>query len=428
MSEPEPLRRQLTLWGIFALVINGLIGAGIFGVGAEAARLTGGYSPAMFVLCALIALPLILSFAELSSYFRGTGGPIRYAREGFGDFAGFQTGWMVYLARATSYSANLVLLVNSLAALWPPANMGVTRMVLLALIAGGLTVLNVVGTDWAIKTLSGLTVLKLIPLIGLVVLGLGSLALIPRSGEAPPPSSDVGEAALVIFYAYVGFTNALIPAGEAKEPERDMPRALFLALGSATVLYVLIQAVSMGVVEDLASSSAPLIDVGRGLLGPTGGLLIAGGIVLSVGGNLVASAFSAPRITYALAREGDLPAFFGRVHQRFNTPHVSVIVYGVFAFAMAAAGSFVWLAKMSVLVRVLFYVLCIAALPRLRARFRHRSGTFVLPGGLLVPALGILVSLWLLLHVKSVSWLTTAGGLAVGCALYFTVRRKPSAA
>jgi len=130
----EKLPRNLGLWGIWMLVVNGLIGAGIFGLPSGAAALAGEYSVLVYAFCALLILPIILCFAELGSYFRGTGGPIRYGTLAFGPFVGFQGGWLYYLARLISFSANTVLLTDSIAYFIQGAGTGTGRIISLAVI------------------------------------------------------------------------------------------------------------------------------------------------------------------------------------------------------------------------------------------------------------------------------------------------------
>ena len=144
-----------------------MVGAGIFGLPSGAAKLAGGFSPWLYVLCALLILPVLLCFAALASRFRSSGGPALYATEAFGPFVGFQAGWLFYVARAIAFSANSVLLVDSIGYFWPPAAQGGTRLTLLALVCGGLTALNVFGTLQAMRSLALLTVLKFAVLAGL---------------------------------------------------------------------------------------------------------------------------------------------------------------------------------------------------------------------------------------------------------------------
>jgi amino acid transporter len=424
--DSEQLIRRFTMAGLWIIIVNGLVGAGIFGVPAEAARLTGIYSPLMFLGCGVLMLPIILSFGEVSSYFRGTGGPILYIGTAFGPMAGFQSGWALYVSRVTAFGANANLLVSSIAYFWAPADEGLVRVILLALICGSLTWVNVIGVQHAMRSLTALTILKIVPLVILIGAGLSHVdgSTFPFAEVPLPGRSEIGTAALVLMYAYVGFEGALVPAGEARNPARDMPRALLLALVVVTIFYVAIQAISVAVLPGLASSDRPLIDVGAVLFGPVGALLIAAGVVASVGGNIAAAMLSAPRMTYAMARHRSLPAWFGEVNERFSTPANSVIFYGVASFVLAVSGSFVWLAGLTVLTRLLIYVLSIATIPYLRIKYADATDRFVLPGGYLIPLLGIAFCIALLTQVSIGAVVATAIFLLLGAVFFALARRR----
>ena len=421
----EKLPRNLGLGGIWLLAVNGLIGAGIFGLPSGAANLAGAYSPLVYVLCALLMLPIILCFAELASYFRNTGGPIRYSTEAFGTFAGFQAGWLFYLSRVVSFAANSVLLVDSIGYFWSGATEGAGRLLLLALICGGLTFINVIGSVRAIRSLAILTVLKLAALFLLVGVGVILLGgeVLPRFESEIPAVGSLGAATLLLVYAFSGFESAVIPAGESRNPARDMPLALLLALGTVALLYVVIQMVSMAAVPDIADSTSPLLDAASALIGPIGAIVLMLGVIASVGGNLVGAMFSTPRLAYALALDGSLPRWFGVVHQRFLTPANSIVFYGSLAFLLAVFGSFVWLAATVVFSRLIIYMLTCAAVPRLR-RTHGDSRGFVLPGGYLVPVLGLAACAWLTMQVGRDSFLLTALCIVVGTFLYALARRQ----
>ena len=425
---PEPLARQLSALGVWLLVINGIIGAGIFGLPADAARLAGGFSPWVFVICAALMLPVMLSFAELASHFDGTGGPVRYAGSVFGRYAGFQAGWAFYIARLTAFSANAVLLVSAIGYFWPGADDPGARLALLFSVCAGLTAITVVGTRNAMSSLGVLTLLKLVPLVALVAYGLLRLPDAMRQSvlATPPVDVNLGAVVLLVFYAFVGFESGLVPAGEARNPRRDMPRALFWAIGIVAILYFGLQTVSLAVLPDLAITKRPLVEVSGELFGPVGALVMMTGMAASVGGNLAGALFSTPRITYALALDGSLPAWFATVSARFNTPSVSILVFGAAAFLLAAGGSFIWLAGLSVLTRVLIYVGCIAALPALRRRAADDPAAMRLPGGLLIPGLAVFICLALLTQVKPMDYLATGVMLGVGSVLYALARRRPA--
>ena len=426
----ERLVRQFSAVAIWLLVVNGTIGAGIFGLPAEAARLTGAWSPLMFVLCGLLMAPIILCFGEVASYFRNTGGPILYATTAFGPFVGFQTGWALYVARVTSFAANINLVISSLGWFWPAADAGGIRVALLLAICAALTWVNVIGARQAMRSVGVLTVLKLVPLLALVAFGLSRLDVGALVAPATPLPAygDIGAAALLLIYAYVGWESALIPAGEARDPTRDIPRALIWGLAVTTALYVLVQAVCVSALPGLGDSPRPLVDVAAVVLGPAGAAVLTAGVIASVGGNVAASMFSAPRITYSMSIENNLPAWFGAVHPRFLTPANSVVAYGVLVFVAAAFGSFAWLAGMSALTRLGIYLLCIGALPRLRRLPGDPAGRLHLPGGWGIPVAAATVCAWLLAQVHWDAVLVTLAFLAVGAALHLFARRGRPAA
>jgi amino acid transporter len=407
------------------LVVNGLIGAGIFGLPSGAAALAGEYSVLVYAFCALLILPIILCFAELGSYFRGTGGPIRYGTLAFGPFVGFQGGWLYYLARLISFSANTVLLTDSIAYFIAGAGTGTGRIISLAVICVGLSVINVLGSIESIRSMTLFTVIKfavliLLPLGGFILLG---AEVIPSFESPIPPAKDLGAAALLLIYAFVGFEGAVVPAGEAKRPERDMPLGLLLGLAVVAVLYMVIQLVSQAALPDLANSKTPLLDVSASLFGPVGAVVLMIGVAASVLANLVSSMFSATRVTYALSLEKSLPRWFGEVHSRFLTPANSVVFFGVAAFLLAAFGSFTVLAAMTVLSRLFLYGMSCAAIPKLRPQFRG-EGRFILKGGYLIPILGIAACVWLMMQVSERSIWMTAIFVGIGSLLFWIGKKQ----
>jgi amino acid transporter len=414
---PEPLVRRLSVVGLWLLIINGMIAGGIFGLPAEVARLAGGFSPWVFAIGAVLISPVILCFAQLGSYFTGTGGPVLYAGTAFGPLIGFQAGWCLYVARLLAFAANVNLLVNSLPYILGGVIGPGLRLFLLFAVCGLLTALNVVGVRGAMRSLSALTFLKFAPLIALVSFGLLKLNWNLRP-QTPLDPHDLGAAVLLVVYVYVGFEAGLVVAGEARNPQRDLPRALLAALFVCGALYVLIQAVSIAALPTLASSTRPLVDVAAALMGSSGALLITVGVIASVGANLVGSMFSTPRITYSLALEAHLPNWFGTVHPAYKTPVWSIVFYGTVCFLLAASSGFAWLASLSVLTRLLLYLVCIGAIPRLKNRFGTAPSALRLPGGYLVPALAAAVCFGLLVQVKALAFVSAAGMLAVGSLLY----------
>lgn len=409
------------------LVVNGFIGAGIFGLPSGAAALAGEYSVFIYGICALLMLPVILSFAEVGSYFKGTGGPTKYGTAAFGPFIGFQGGWLYYLARLISFSANSVLLTDSIGYFFPVMAEGNGRIFTLAIICGGLTLINIVGSSQSIKSMGLFTIIKFAVLLGLVFSGFAMLGpeVIPGFGSQPPAGSDIGAATLLLIYAFVGFEGAVIPAGEAKKPERDMPLGLILGLGMVVVLYMAIQLVSQAAVPDLGSTKTPLLDASASLFGETGAIILMVGVTTSVIANLISAMFSASRVTYALSLDQSFPKWFGVVNDKFLTPANSILFFGVVAFVLGALGSFTFLAAMTVLSRLFLFIMTCASIPVLRPKFKDKK-VFTLKGGYIIPILGIIACLWLMLQVSWTSVWMTGVLILIGTLLYWFSRKSQS--
>lgn len=420
MTGSEKLERQITAWGIWLLAVNGMIGAGIFAVPGGAAALVGVWSPLVYVACAILLGLIVACYAELASRFTSTGGPVLYVRTAFGRFAGFQTGLAVYATRITAFAANVNLMVASIAFFVPALGDGPLRILVIVAIIAVLAGINIAGAKPAMRAMGLLTVLKFLPLLAIALVGLFHINpdIFPGNSIGFPENAQWSAAVLLVIYAFVGWEAAVIPAGETREPGKAMPLGLFWALGVVALLYVVIQIVCVAVVPDLASSERALVDAGAVLFGPAGALLLTLGVIVSVGGNITGTVVTTPRLTYALALEKTLPDWFGKVDERTHVPANSIIFFAVLAAILAVVGDFFALAAMSAFVRVLIYVGCIAAMPRVRALPAETEKPMRLPLGWMIPALAVLGSLVLLSQVPLRSMAITAAFLVAAALVY----------
>ena len=414
------LNRDIGQLGFAAIALNGVIGAGIFALPAVAAAKSGNFSPWLFLICAILIMTVVLSFARAASFFRDTGGPIQYAGLAFGPFAGFQTGWLTYVGRLAALAANVSLMVTYAGWFWAPLGSGLVHQLAIALMFVVLAVFNVVGVRQSMSVVFLFSVLKLVPLLLLILMGLVHIQPEILLQAELPVTGTLGETILVLLYAFVGFESAVVPAGEARNPRRDIPRAITITVLIITGVYFLIQLISVSVLPELANSRTPLADVAKVLMGASGAALLTFGAIFSIGGNCSASMLSAPRMTYALARLGSLPGWFGKVHPRFRTPVNSIVFYAVLGLVLAISGSFIWLAVVSTLARLLSYILGIAALPVLERKMETSEDQFRLRGGYFVPALGLLLCGWLATFAAMTAWLTTAIFFVLGSILYLS--------
>ena len=416
------LKREISQLGFSAIALNGTIGAGIFALPAYAVGRAGYFSPWIYVFCGLLIMLIVLVFARVASFFRDTGGPTTYVTQAFGPLAGFQVGWLLTLSRAAAFAANAHLMVTYAGWFWEPLTDGAWHMTAVLLVCVGLTAINAAGLKQGLLAVFTFTLLKLVPLFGLMLLGLSHASPEIFSSAHIPPLDSLGETALVMFYAFVGFETAVVPAGEARKPRRDIPRALVKTILAITVFYFLIQVVTVSVAPGIDSSKTPLADIALILMGGFGAAALTLGAVFSISGNLTSSMLSAPRMVYAMAHLGSLPRWLGTVSERSQTPANAIVAYGGLATLLALSGGFVWLAAMSTVVRLLVYMAVVSTLPRLQQQMPGDEGKFQLPGGMTIPVLAFALSLWLLTHASLKSWVFTGGFILAGFVVYALVR------
>src|SRR5215813_572688 len=402
MSNPpsEGLVRGIRRWDLVAITINGIIGAGIFGLPAKVYSLIGSYSLFAFVACALVVMLIILCFAEVSSRFDRTGGPYLYAREAFGPTVAFEVGWLIWLARLTAFAANCNLLVSYLSFFWPAATSPVWRISIIVTVVVALTVLNVLGVRQAAIASNVFTVGKLVPMIVFVAIGLFFLNPQAYALGPSPTTGAFSQSVLLLVYAFTGFEMAAIPAGEVRDPQRHLPRALLIAIAVVATLYIMIQVVCVGTLPGLAQSQKPLADAGSQFLGAAGGAIISAGAIISISGNLNILLLSGSRLPFAMAEQKQLPVIIGSIHKRFFTPYVSILITAGLMLFLTLKSSFVAALTISTIARLVTYGATCLALPVFRARREAATAMFRLPGGTVIAILSLLLIVWLLLHSK----------------------------
>ncbi len=421
---PSALMRAIGPVGAVLLLLNGMIGSGIFVLPGTVSATTGAWAPWLFLLVGLFFVTIALSFAELASYFRDSGGPVLYAGAAFGPAAGFATGWMLWLGRVTAIAANLNVVVTYLGPVWPWIGDGAGKIAFIAVICAILVVANVVGVKQGVRTVAAFTVLKLAPLFLLVAAGLMYVGLDEIAPGAPPSLESAGAAALLLIYAFVGFEAALVTAGETKNPRRTLPKALLITMIGTGLLYWLITLVYVAVLPTGGLEKKTLADVAAAMAGPAAAAVITFTVVFSVAGNVASAMVTSPRLTYSLAENGWLPKWFGHVHGKYMTPDNSILLFGVAVFIFAASSSFVFLAAASSLARILIYILCIAALPKLRRTHAAHTGevAYRLPGGYAIPGVALVLCLWACTQATLQSWAVVAGIIAAGLGLFWIAR------
>ena len=412
------LVRGIRRWDLVAIAINGIIGAGIFGLPSKVYSLIGTYSLIAFVVCALIVALIILCFAEVSSRFDETGGPYLYAREAYQPAVAFEIGWLFFLARITAFAANCNLLINYVSFFWAPATTTVWRASIIVFIVAALAIINILGIRQTTLLSNTFTVGKLVALVIFIAAGL--FFLNPQAFEfgPAPGTGSFSQSVLLLVFAFTGFEMATIPAGEVRDPQRNLPRALIIAIFVVAVIYILVQVVSVGTLPELAQSQKPLADAGTRFLGTAGGAIISAGAVISITGNLNILLLSASRLPFAMAEQNQLPQMFGSIHKRFSTPYIAILITATLLLFLTFKSSFVQLLTISTLARLVYYGATCLALPLFRARKEISPPAFRLPGGTVMAILSLLLIIWLLAHSTAQEARATAIAAGVGLLIY----------
>lgn len=431
------LVRAIGRWSFTALVVNSIIGSGIFGLPAILAKLLGSVSPLAYLLAAAGMVVIALCMAEVASRFRAAGGPYLYAREAFGQFVGLQVGWITWLVRITAAAANASLFVLYLAELWEGATQPGVRLLLLLLIFGFLAGINYRGVRPGARLSNVLAVAKLLPLVVFALVGLFFLRGENFQLRVAAGAAEWTQAILLLVFAYGGFEAAMIPAGEVKNPTRDAPFAILVALGLSALLYTLIQTVVVGTLPREAltdpnvgpHAGRPLAAAANEFLGRGGGLLLAVGALISVSGLLSGTMLNSPRLTYALAERGDFPALFAAVHPRFRTPHISILLYAGLSCVLAVVGmfqeigAFQWNATLSAVARLLTYASTCLALMVFRRRSREAPG-FRLPWALAFCLIGTGFCIWLALRMGRAEFIILGVTVLLAATTWLFARRR----
>lgn len=396
------LKREIRRWDLVLLLINNIIGAGIFGLPSSIYSLSGFYSIAALFVCAGVVFILVLNFAEVASRFQRTGGPYLYTLDAFGRWPAFVIGWLILITRLATYAALLNLMVTYLGYFSPAVQESVFyRYAIIIGITALLTLVNFRGVRNSTLLNNSLGVIKLLPLLVFIVVGLFFIKPELIQTDQPLPSwSDFSASVFILVFAFTGFEATLVNTGEVKNPAKDIPFALIIAISFIAVFYGLIQVVSIGTLPGLAGSDKPLTDAAENFMGPMGAVFITLGAVISISGTLNAVMLIGSRVPYALSAEGQFPSFLSRLHPGFRTPVYSLVIFSGVSLLASLSGSFIYAASISVISKILILLTVCAALIRLRRTEKKGAAYFRLPYGHLWAIVGVAACIWLLLSAE----------------------------
>lgn len=402
------LTRAIGVLGLAASIVNVTIGGGIFRLpgSVEVSGRLGAAAPLAYLVCAVAMGLIVLCIAEAGSRVSLTGGPYAYVEAAFGRFTGFIVGVLLWLTGTMAFAAVATIFADNVARFVPAVAGATGQMLLLLVVLAVLAWINIRGVRQGTRLNGALTAVKLVPLLLLIVFGV--FAIDPANLRWPeaPSATDVSRASIFLIFAFAGIESALVPSGEVRDSARTVPRAVFLAMGIVTVIYILLHLVAQGTLGPaLAGSATPLADAAGRAMGGWGTALLSAGVVLSTFGYLSGMTLAVPRALFAFARDGFLPRQLAAVHEAHHTPHVAIVVQAVVVLLLAATNGFEFLAIIANVAALLVYLGCALASWQLRRRGVQAGGTpFRVPGGAIAPVLATIVIVALLSSITPREW------------------------
>jgi APA family basic amino acid/polyamine antiporter len=419
-----PLVRSIGRWTMTALVINTIIGSGVFGLPAELTRLLGRASPIAIIVGALGVAVIMACMAEVASQFSEPGGPYHYVRTTFGPFFGIQIGWFHLLSIIGGFAAVAHLFMDYLVTFFHLNTL--ERDLLLAIVIAIPAVANYFGVRSGANLSNIMTVAKLSPLVLLILFGVGRLVhqtqMIHASEILSPGSSNWVRALVFLIFLYGGWEDSLIVSGEVKDPRRTIPFGLLLGLLVCTAFYILLQFITLAAIGTNVTER-PLAAVASVLIGRGGAAVVAIAAMVSTYGWISATLLNGPRLIYSLAAEGDFPAIFARLHPRFQTPSIAIILYALTGWLLAVSGTFLWIVALSAAAMIVYYAATCACLGRLR-KMRPRADAFRVPFGRTLSIVAVGIALLLMTGLNATEALLMCVTALIATANWLWVRRR----
>ena len=409
---------------LVAIIVNAIIGAGILGLPGRAYAVAGTWSLLAWVLCAILTGAVALCFAEVGSRFTQTGGPYLYARVAFGPAIGFVVGWVTWVTRPLTIATIGNLLVGYLSAVWPQVGSGALRVVVITLSIAILTAVLVAGIRETAFVSTAFAGGKLIVLGVFIVAGLTAASWDRVTFDAALDPDALASAVMLLVFAFGGFEMGGIVAGEIGHPRRDVPAGTIIALGIVAVGYILVQRVAIGTAPGLATSERPLADAATVVLGPIAGRLFVLVALILLLGTMLTTLLMGTRMMYALGEQGQLPAFFARVHPRTRTPIGSILVTCGLAYLATVFSTFAGALVIATSTRILTYLVTCLALPVLRGRREVTAPLFELRAGVPIAVASALVLLLLLFQSSWTELATLAVVSAAGLLPWWSTRHR----
>jgi len=422
----EGLKRVVGISGLSLSIVNFTIGAGIFVLPAIVSINMGAFGILAYVFCGILMACVMLCYAEIGSRVTSSGGTYAYVEAAFGSFAGYIINWLYFFAYSILGSAALMNIVaDSLAVLFPIFSNFVARATLFFLLISFMMLMNVRGAKQGIGFVKFITIIKLLPLFAIIIFGLSYVKSNNFQWQHLPALKTFGDTTLILFFAFIGFDGALGVSGEIKNPKRTVPYSILIGGLLVLTMYILLQTVVQGALgtQIAGVKDAPLAAVAEKIIGPVGVTILLISAAISCFGNVSADILATPRSLFAGANDGLFPKVLGKVHPKFATPFIAVIVYGTLIFIFSISGGFKQLAILSSASVLIIYLAVILSTIKLRREKQKVSEkTFRVPGGLMIPLIGVAAIIWLLSSLSKIEILAAAIFIFIVIVLYFVTK------
>lgn len=419
------LRREIGARSIALTSINVMVGTGIFVLPAMVAEGLGAAAILVYLVCGVLVLLLALCFAELGSATSKSGGPYTYIENAFGPYAGF-LGANLYLVGTMATDAALAnALCNTLQIFIPALHSNLVRIIFQLFIFSALAWLNISSVKNGVRLVAIAGFGKILPLIVLVLIATPHMQSENLQWTIQPGLSSISAASLLLFFAFLGFETPLCNGGEIKNPSRSVPVGIFCGVAVVLMLYISIQLVTQGVLGSSLSlnKEAPLAAVANVAFGNPGMVFILIVTVVSILGTLGGEILSMPRVLFAAAKNDLAPKPLAKIHPRFATPHVAIVVYAAFDFILAVSGTFRQLAILGTAAILLMYLGAALASIRLRrTTTKSTAKTFKVPGGITIPVIAAGIIIWMLTSLSRTELTGITVFIILFSAIYFVVR------
>jgi amino acid transporter len=425
-NKEEGLKRVIGVAGLSLNIINVTVGAGIFALPAIVGVELGAFSIFAYLFCGIMMAAIMLCYAEIGTRITSSGGSYAYVESVFGDYAGFIVSWLAVFGWSILGSAALMnVIADSLAVLFPVFLNPWIRGLLYLILIGFLVLTNIRGAKQGVALIEGITIIKLLPLFGIIIFGISLINADNLYWEHLPSFNTFSNTTLILFFAFAGFETALGVSGEIKNPQRTIPLGILFGGGLVLILYLLLQTVTQGVLgEEIGSvGDAPLAAVAESIVGPIGGTILLIAAAISCFGAVSTDILNTPRVIYAGSSDGLFPKFLSKIHPKFATPYWSISCFAGLIFVFANFGSFKELALLASAAILLIYLLVVLATITLRMKKQENAEkTFKVPGGLVIPIFGIGSIIWLLTSLSKGEIIATLIFIAVVSGIYFVMK------